>query len=99
MLDAPITKDDAVRYRDGLMIALWAFIPLRRKNFAALEIGRHLLREGDSWFVIIPREEAKTGTPIEFAVPESLESYLDLSGYHSSTHARASDLRCALGEF
>ena len=72
----PISKDDAVRYRDGLMIALLAFIPIRRKNLAALEIGRHLVREGDGWFVIIPREETKTGTPIEFPVPELLESYL-----------------------
>ena len=72
----PISKDDAVRYRDGLMIALLAFIPIRRKNLAALEIGRHLVREGDSWFVIIPREETKTGTPIEFPVPELLEPYL-----------------------
>ena len=71
-----ISKDDAVRYRDGLMIALLAFIPIRRKNLAALEIGRHLVREGDGWFVIIPREEAKTGTPIEFPVPELLNSYL-----------------------
>jgi integrase len=73
--DAAISMVDAVRYRDGLMIALWAFIPLRRKNFAALEIGRHFVREGNSWFVIISREDAKTRTPIEFAVPESLESY------------------------
>ena len=72
----PISMDDAVRYRDGLMIALLAFIPIRRKNLAALEIGRHLVREGDGWFVIIPREEAKTGTPIEFPVPELLDPYL-----------------------
>ena len=72
----PISMDDAVRYRDGLMIALLAFIPIRRKNLAALEIGRHLVREGDGWFVIIPGEEAKTGTAIEFPVPELLESYL-----------------------
>jgi integrase len=72
----PISMDDAVRYRDGLMVALLAFIPIRRKNLAALEIGRHLVREGDGWFVIIPREEAKTGTPIEFPVPELLDSYL-----------------------
>jgi hypothetical protein len=39
--------DDAVRYRDGFMIALLAFIPIRPKNLAALEIGRHLVREGD----------------------------------------------------
>jgi integrase len=76
--DDAISMVDAVRYRDGLMFALWAFSPLRRKNFAALEIGRSFVREGDSWFVIIPREDAKTGTPIEFAVPRSLESYLDV---------------------
>ena len=72
----PIRMADAVRYRDGLMIAFLAFIPIRRKNLAALEIGRHLVREGDRWFVIIPREEAKTGTPIEFPVPELLNPYL-----------------------
>jgi integrase len=74
--NTPISKNDAVRYRDGLMAALLAFIPIRRKNLASLEIGRHLIREGDRWFVIIPREEAKTGTPIEFLVPELLQSYL-----------------------
>ena len=73
---APISIEDAVQYRDGLMVALLAFIPLRRKNLSALEVGRHLILEGDCWFVIIPREEAKTGTPIEFAVPELLNSYL-----------------------
>ena len=72
----PIGKDDALRYRDGLMIALLAFIPPRRKNLAALEIGRHLIREGNRWFVIISREETKTGTPNEYRVPELLEPYL-----------------------
>ena len=95
----PISKDDAVRYRDGLMIALLAFIPLRRKNLAALEIGRHLVREGDSWFIIIPREETKTRTPIEFPVPELLEPYL--ATYLDIVRPRMlrrSDLRCALGQ-
>ena len=73
---APIHIGDAVRYRDGLMVAMLAFIPIRRKNLAALEIGRHVVLEGDRWFVIIPREETKTGTPIEFLVPELLVSYL-----------------------
>jgi len=31
------------RYRDGLMISLLALRPLRRRNFAAIEIGRHLV--------------------------------------------------------
>jgi integrase len=72
----PITADNVVRYRDGLMVALLAFVPIRRKNLAALEIGRHLVEVGDRWFVIIPREEAKTRTPIEFPVPELLNPYL-----------------------
>jgi len=74
----PISKDHAARYRDGLMIALLAFIQPRRKNLAALEIGRHLVREDNRWFVIIPREETKTGTPNEYRVPELLESYLGI---------------------
>jgi integrase/recombinase XerD len=72
----PLNIDDAVHYRDGLMIALVAFIPLRRKNLAALEIGRHLVREGDTWFVLVSDEETKTRRPIDYPVPEFLESYL-----------------------
>jgi integrase/recombinase XerD len=72
----PISKDDAACYHDGMMIALLAFIPPRRKNLAALEIGRHLVREGDSWFIIIPREEMKTRKSAEYPVPEFLEQYL-----------------------
>jgi len=66
---------DLVRYRDGLMIALLGFIPLRRKN-VAIEIGRHFVQDGDGWSVIIPCAETKTGTPIEFAVPQLLGPYL-----------------------
>jgi integrase len=75
-LNSPIRMADAVRYRDGLMIALLAFIPLRRKNNAAIKIGRHLVQDGDDWFIIIPCVETKTSTPIEFAVPELLHPYL-----------------------
>jgi integrase len=75
--EEPIRLANAVRYRDGLMLAVSAFVPLRRKNLAALEVGRHLVREGDDWFVIIPHAETKTRTPIEFPVPELLKPYLD----------------------
>src|SRR5262245_55728851 len=68
---------DAVQYRDGLMIALLAFVPLRRKNLAALEIDRHLIREGDEWSVIVPAEETKTNrAAIEFPFPKILRAYL-----------------------
>jgi integrase/recombinase XerD len=74
--DIPIRMANAVHYRDGLMIALLAFIPLRRKNLAALEIGRHFVQEGNDWFILIPPEETKTGATIEFAIPELLGPYL-----------------------
>ncbi len=45
--NGPIRLGDAIRYRDGLMIALLAFVPLRRKNLAALQIDRHLVQEED----------------------------------------------------
>jgi integrase len=77
ILDHAIRMRDAIRFRNGLMVAVCAFAPVRPKNLAGLEIGRHLVREGDRWLMIIPRQETKTGTPIEFEIPEILEPYLD----------------------
>jgi integrase/recombinase XerD len=73
-----LTLAQAIRYRDGLLISLLAFLPLRRKNLTALEIDRHLLGEGNNRFVCIPASETKTQTPIEFAIPELLLPYLDV---------------------
>src|ERR1700694_4155685 len=73
-----LTLAQAIRYRDGLLISLLAFLPLRRKNLAALEIDRHLIGEGNNRFVYIPAAETKTRTPIEFAIPELLLPYLDV---------------------
>jgi integrase len=68
----PIKMADAIRYRDGFLIALWAHVPLRHKNFAALEIGRDIFEQGETWFIVIPPEETKTNTDLEFEVPEDL---------------------------
>src|SRR5262249_32298626 len=74
--DKPISIADAIRYRDGLMIALLAQVPLRHRNFAALEIGRDLIKEGDDWSIIVPPEETKTKTYLDFPVPKSLRNQL-----------------------
>jgi integrase len=73
-----VTLSQAISYRDGLLIALLAFAPLRRKNLASLEIGRHLIGEGNDWYIVIPASETKTRTPIEFAIPAFLLPYLDV---------------------
>jgi integrase/recombinase XerD len=73
-----VTLPQAISYRDGLMIALLAFAPLRRKNLASLEIGHHLIGDGDERYIAIPASETKTRTPIEFAIPALLLPYLDV---------------------
>jgi integrase/recombinase XerD len=74
---------DAIRYRDGLMIALLGFIPVRHKNFAAIEIGRVLVKEGENWFIILSPEDTKTKIPMDFQVPEvllpNLAKYLEFA--------------------
>jgi integrase len=74
--DQPITMVDAIKFRDGLMIALFAFVPLRRKNLAAMQIGRHLVQQGDDYFLVFPSSETKTGAPIDFAIPALLDPYM-----------------------
>src|SRR5262245_54285685 len=72
--NAPSTKPDAIRYRDGLMIALLAYVPLRLKNFVGLKIDQDLIKEGDRWLIVIPPEDNKTRTHLEFQIPEDLEN-------------------------
>ena len=54
ILPGSVRMADAIRYRDGLMIALLGLIPPRHKNFAAIQIGRDLVREGEKWFIGLP---------------------------------------------
>jgi site-specific recombinase XerD len=67
----------AVLYRDGLMIALLAARPLRLKNFAALELDRHLVREGLGWRLVIPGAETKTRRPLDLPFPSALVPALE----------------------
>jgi integrase/recombinase XerD len=75
-VDKPIKMGDAVRYRDGLIIALWGYVPLRHKNFAPIEIGRDLIKEDGNLSIVIPPEETKTKTYIGFAIPDELRERL-----------------------
>jgi integrase len=62
----------AGRYRDGLIIALLVARPLRRRNFAGIEIDRHLIKTSDGYVVVFDASETKTHQPLEFAVPDDL---------------------------
>jgi hypothetical protein len=54
-------RPEAVRARDGLIIALLALRPLRRANFAALRLGEHVHVEGDRVRISIPATQMKMG--------------------------------------
>jgi integrase len=64
-------------YRDGLMIVLLAARPVRRRNFAAIAIGRQLIRIGEEWHLSFAAEDTKAGRAIETSLPGRLVPYLD----------------------
>jgi integrase len=72
----------AVLFRDGLMIALLAYRPVRLKNFAMMRLGRHLMKVSGSWQIQFAAQETKTHVRYEAAVPSAvaprLERYLDV---------------------
>jgi integrase/recombinase XerD len=68
----------ALGYRDGLMIALLALIPLRRRTLAALHIGKQLVRSGDRWALDIPARDIKTKRPLEYPISAELSGRIDL---------------------
>lgn len=67
----------AVRFRDGLMIALLAARPLRISNLASIRLGRHLIRQGAGWALLFEPHEMKNRRPFEIAFPQGLEAALD----------------------
>jgi len=67
----------ATRYSDGLIIALLAARPLRRRNITAIEIGKHLVRRAGTYWLQFEGAEIKNGRPIEAPLPDELVSRLE----------------------
>jgi integrase len=68
----------AIQYRDGLIISTLAMRPLRRGTFAALQIGRQLIKIGRYWELDIPAEDTKIQRPLDYTIPEDLSARIDL---------------------
>jgi len=75
---AHAAKECALDYRDGLIIAFLALIPLRRRTLAALRIGKHLVKSGELWSLDIPAEDNKTKRPLEYEISAHLSGRIDL---------------------
>ena len=67
----------AFQVRNGLMLALLAFCPIRRKNFTALEIGRSFVKIRGKWWIILSASETKEKRADERPVDELLTPVID----------------------
>ena len=74
----PVTASGVqTAYRDGLIIAFLALIPLRRRTLGLLQTGRHLVRSGAGWAVDIPANDTKSKRPFEFPLSQDLSARID----------------------
>jgi len=66
--------------RNGLMVALLAQCPIRLKNYAALQIGRSIVKHQDTWWILLTAAETKEKRADERPVPdyvgEAIDKYL-----------------------
>jgi site-specific recombinase XerD len=81
MAEAEIAKRPeltrARMFRNGLMVALLAYCPIRLKNFAALEIGRSFVNEDGTWWIVLTAAETKEKREDERPAPEDLTSSIE----------------------
>ncbi len=68
----------AVRFRDGLMIALLIARVLRLRSFTGLAIGQHLVPVKDGYRITLAPDDTKNGRHYEAPVPEWLGPYMDI---------------------
>ena len=69
-------RASTTRYRDGLIIALLAARPVRLRNLASIEIGRHLVRIDDIYWLRFGAEETKNRKHIEVPLPTVLTPHI-----------------------
>ena len=65
-------------YRDGLLIALLALVPLRSRTLTALRIDRHLAKVGNFWELDIPAGDTKTGCALDYRLSKEFSARIDL---------------------
>jgi hypothetical protein len=68
---------DVLAYRDGLMIALLAVRPVRRRTFSLIQTHAHLCRVGNEWRMIFKGPETKSEREFETSLPKWLAPFLE----------------------
>ena len=87
----------ATQARNGLMLALLALCPIRRKNFAALEIDRSFVEIQGTWWIVLSASETKEKRADERPINELLTPVIDrYLGQHRPVLARTDNPPSAL---
>jgi hypothetical protein len=68
---------EMTRYRDRVLIALLISCPIRMRNLASIEVGRHLVWNGQNYQLHFTAAETKTKRPYVASVPPELTAYID----------------------
>jgi hypothetical protein len=66
-----------IQYRDGLLIALLSFWPIRRRSVAALTVTRHLEFDGEGFNILLYPKDTKSKRAESVRVPEQLTPYVE----------------------
>jgi len=78
IMENPPLRNATTRYRDALMVGLLITCPtMRLGNLAMIEIGTHLIRRSDDYWLSFRAHETKTRKRLDIPVPASLTPYLD----------------------
>src|SRR5262249_23366370 len=87
----------ACQFRNGLMIALLGYCPIRRKNLTALEVGRSFVKNRGEWWIVLSASETKEKRADQRRVAEMLTPFFEryLSHYRPVL-ARSTDRGSAL---
>ena len=72
-----VSKAQALQYRDGLIIAFLALIPLRRRTLVMLRIGKHLVKSGGCWSLDIPEADTKTKDALDYSISKTISMRID----------------------
>ena len=67
----------ASQVRNGLMLAMLGFHPIRRKNFAALEIGHSFVKIRGRWWIVLSAAETKEKRADERRINMLLVPFID----------------------
>jgi integrase len=73
-----ISKASALKYRDGMLIALLSLVAPRRRTAAALRTGKQLIKSGELWALAIPAEDVKGKRPLDFNLSRNFCDRIDL---------------------